>query len=317
MANILPIKVVMAALPPTVRWTPQQLAQAIVERLSLQTVQAFSLFTVGSTEPSSNVGPWFKQTGGTYELYVWSDTEGGYVPIQIPQESLGYFIGSSAPDQNIYNFWIETTVGGSPLALKIYYSGAWTDVYATTLGAYMTTAAFNAAIANYSTTAQMNAAIAAAIAAIPSGAIGESIFKATPTANQDVVFGGAGTMTGDVTLGTEVFDPDGVFASNEFTVPAGGEGFYQLNGSLGASVSAGAPTDVDMRAYFGINGAPGDSFDDSPISTSLAGRVLVGSSIVYLNVGDTVSLYYSFTLDAAGTVRITPAGTFLAGYRVR
>lgn len=110
----------------------------MVARMQLQTQQTFALFVTGSTEPSSNVGPWFKN--GT-ELYVWSDSVGGYVPITIDPASLGYFIGSTTPDENVYQFWIETTVGGSPLALKIFYSGSWVDVYAATLAGYLTTTA--------------------------------------------------------------------------------------------------------------------------------------------------------------------------------
>jgi hypothetical protein len=134
----LPITIQMGALPPTVNWTPQQLADAIVARMSLQTQQTFALFVTGSTEPSSNDGPWLKN--GT-EWWVWSDTAGAYVPITVPAESLGYYVGDTAPDPTTTFFWIETTAGGSPLALKIYYSGAWTDVYAATLASYLTIAA--------------------------------------------------------------------------------------------------------------------------------------------------------------------------------
>lgn len=141
----------MGALPAGVSWTPQQLADAIAERLYLVTSQSFALFVSGSTEPSSNVGPWLKDG---LSWWVWDNVSGSYQPQQISSESLGYIISSSAPDPDVYKVWIQTTVAGSPLAVKTYYSGAWVDVYA-------------AVLANYSTTAEMNAAIAAAIAGIP------------------------------------------------------------------------------------------------------------------------------------------------------
>lgn len=138
MSESLPVTIQMGPLPPNVAWTPQQLAAAMVARMRLVTAQTFALFVTGSTEPSSNVGPWLKNDS---EWWVWSDTAGAYVPITVPSESLGYYIGANAPDPTEINFWIETDIAGSPLALKIYYSGAWVDVYAATFAAYLTTAA--------------------------------------------------------------------------------------------------------------------------------------------------------------------------------
>jgi hypothetical protein len=138
MATSLPITIQAGALPPNVRWKPQQLYDAMVARMQLQTQQTYALFVSGSTEPSSNVGPWLRNGS---EWWVWSDVTADYVPITVPEESLGYYIGSTTPDPTTVFFWIETTAGGSPLALKIYYSGAWTDVYATTLASYLTIAA--------------------------------------------------------------------------------------------------------------------------------------------------------------------------------
>jgi len=140
----------MGSLPPVIAWTPQQLADAIAERLSLVTSQSFALFVTGSTEPSSNVGPWLKD-GNSW--WVWSDVDGGYVPQTINSSSLGYIISSTQPDHNLYQVWIQTEVSGSPIAIKTYFSGSWVDVYA-------------AKFANYSTTAEMNAAIAAAVSGI-------------------------------------------------------------------------------------------------------------------------------------------------------
>lgn len=167
MSTSLPISIVMGALPPQVRWTPQQLGDAIAQRLSLVTAGTYALFAAGTTEPASNVGPWFDGQSWFY----WSNVTGDYQPIVLAPESLGYTIGANPPNPLTYSVWVETTAGGSPLAVKIYYSGAWVDVYAATLASYSTVAAtaaaITAALASYSTTAAMNAAIAAAVAAIP------------------------------------------------------------------------------------------------------------------------------------------------------
>lgn len=160
MATDLPLTISMGPLPPNMAWTPQELADAIAARLTITTQQSLSLFASGSTEPTSNVGPWLKD-GITW--YVWDDGTGAYIPQVLPSASLRYIIGETEPDPADYNFWIQTTALLEPLAVKTYYNGAWTDVYASSLGGYMTTADFNTAIANYSTTAQMNTAISAAL----------------------------------------------------------------------------------------------------------------------------------------------------------
>lgn len=78
MANTLPISINMGALPPSVAWTPQQLFDAGVARMSLVTAVSFALFVSGATAPLSNVGPWFNTT--TNSWWVWSDSAGEYVP---------------------------------------------------------------------------------------------------------------------------------------------------------------------------------------------------------------------------------------------
>lgn len=160
MSTDLPLTLTMGPLPPNMAWTPQELADAIADRLTISTQQALSLFVSGSVEPTSNVGPWLKD-GITW--YVWDDNSGSYIPQVLPAASLRYIIGETAPDPADYDFWIQTTALLEPQAVKTYYNSTWTDVYASSLGSYMTVADFNTAIAAYSTTTAMNAAIAAAL----------------------------------------------------------------------------------------------------------------------------------------------------------
>lgn len=82
MANELPITIQMGALPPSVRWTPQQLFDAGVARMSLVTAQTFALFVSGSTAPLTNVGPWFNTT--TLTWWVWDNGTGAYIPEPVP-----------------------------------------------------------------------------------------------------------------------------------------------------------------------------------------------------------------------------------------
>lgn len=56
----------------------QQLADSIAARLIITPSQSFSTFAVGSVEPTSNVGPWFKNCE---EWFVFNDALARYIPI--------------------------------------------------------------------------------------------------------------------------------------------------------------------------------------------------------------------------------------------
>lgn len=310
MSTQLPLNISMGALPPNQAWTPQELADAIAARLAITTQATLALFVAGSTAPSSDSGPWWKDNATWYR---WDAGSGTYVPQTIEPASLGYSVGETAPDPALYTFWIQTSASLQPLALKTWYSGAWTDVYASDLAGYLTIAAFNTAIAAYSTTAQMNAAIAAAVAGVVVNA-GKNVFRAIPSANQDIVHGGAGSLTTDVNFGTEVFDPDGSFAANIFTAPA--DGYYSFQSTLQLSVSAGAPTDVDFSGEIVSSSGPTipmSGRDDTGTGQSFS----AGSGTLYLLTGNTVKVQAVSNADAACTVRVNSGGSFFSGCRIR
>lgn len=56
----------------------QELAQAFADRLIVTPGETFNGFAIGSIEPASNVGPWFKNCE---EFYVYDDETASYVPI--------------------------------------------------------------------------------------------------------------------------------------------------------------------------------------------------------------------------------------------
>jgi hypothetical protein len=244
-SNQLPVSLQFGSLLPNVRWTPQQLGDAIAARLSLVTSQSFALFVSGSTAPSSNVGPWLKNGR---EWYVWDVVSGSYIPQVLNQASLGYFIGNAAPDHNQYQIWISTTPAGQPLAVNTWYSGAWTDVYAAVIGDYMTTAAFNAAIANYYTQAQTNAAIATAVGGLTTTVYE---FRAYKSAATQIVSSGAGIT--QVVFDGISFNPDGAFAANVFTAPVAGKYFFKA--TIHISIASGTPTLIERNVYLRVGGS--------------------------------------------------------------
>lgn len=129
-SNILPISFVVAALEPGKKYTPQQLAEAIVERLQAVSGQAFALFVAGSTEPPYDVGPWAKNGN---EWQYFSTTEGRYVPFLVPQESLKFYVGQddgiNAPDPSKFLFWIVLDDDGMAIDIRTFHDGAWKGVY--------------------------------------------------------------------------------------------------------------------------------------------------------------------------------------------
>jgi hypothetical protein len=277
MADSLPVFIQMGALPPDVKWKPQQLADAMVARMRLVTAQTFALFVSGSTEPTSNVGPWLR--GGT-EWWVWSDTAGAYVPITVPSESLGYYIGSVAPDQNTTNFWIQTDDSGSPLALKIYYSGAWTDVYAAQFADYLTIAAAA------STYAPLASPTLTGTPTVPTAAPGTNTTQAASTAFVQAAVGGI------VVTPFAAYPAQGVASAQ--TVPADGTSTKVALASAPIN-PAPAPFDTAQNRY--VAPAAGyyrvdfscqfDNVDATPATMEIIAGLFKNGVLVGNGLGDT------------------------------
>jgi hypothetical protein len=105
--------VTMGALPEGFCGTPQELAQAIADRLIIQANPFNSSFATGSVAPTSNIGPWLKDCE---EWYVWDDATGQYIPMRFS--------------------WGTDLVGCAPQSVKMSLNTAvptgWTDIIAIT-----------------------------------------------------------------------------------------------------------------------------------------------------------------------------------------
>lgn len=264
MPNVLPITIQMGALPPNVRWTPQQLGDAIAGALTLVTRGTYLLPLGGSTEPTSGPNPWFKNDS---ELWVWSATAGEYIPLPLNSLSLEYFVGIAAPDATKYQFWIETSgvssPVGSPLALKTYYNGAWTDVYA-----------------NRPTLTAVNALIAAAVATLQPqidaletdvtdlqtdvtdlqtdvSALQDSLINypisVWLTADQTVPIQGAATFT-KLLFNNAVVDPDAAYDSGNSQFVAPKDGIYSVSCELQIDNDTGVSGGMEFALAIFKNG---------------------------------------------------------------
>jgi hypothetical protein len=104
--------VVAAPLPQDFEGTPQELFEALIKRMAIQSSSGTSFFVTGDVEPSTNQGPWLKEGK---KWYVFSETEGGYVPLDISDSTARLFVVSSeepeAPGPNDATIWLRTTAG--------------------------------------------------------------------------------------------------------------------------------------------------------------------------------------------------------------
>lgn len=301
MSNELPLNIEMGALPPNQQWTPQELADAIAARLRITTQQTLSLFVAGSTAPTSDSGPWWKDN---QTWWRWNSGTGTYVPQVLDQSSLQYWIGDTAPDPSVYQFWIQTDSALSPLSLRTYYSGSWVDVYAASIANYMTITAFNAAIAAYSTTTQMNVAIAAAIAAIPP--IKSYPVSVTLGAPQTVGVDGAATFT-KIDFDTETFDPDTCFdtTTNQYTAPVAG--YYRVCADIQVDNSTGVASLMELGITITKNGSTIIASSGTSVASPPGNRWYPDvDRLVQLAEGDTIEIRLS-AADGTNTGDVTIA----------
>lgn len=285
MSTTLPVTFRGSPLPLNQRYTPQQFFDAIVARLSLQSDTSFSIFTIGSTPPSTNVGPFLKD-GITW--YVWDPVSGSYVPEVIEFRSLRYVASVSAPSQALYTFWIKLNGSGKAVGIYYYSGGAWKDVYEdafATINTNLTT--------NYSTTAQMNTAIAAAVAGF-NASINQSPFRAYKTASAQIYTAGSGDEK--VVFDAVTFDPDGVFASSEFTAAV--TGYHEFKASAYVALDSGTPTAIDRQLKLRVNGAV-VTRKNVQVNDLTGGQTIDISDEILLNAGDVVDVVVNVTSTGA------------------
>jgi len=143
---------------------------------------------------------------------------------------------------------------------------------------------------------------------------GVNTFHAKPTSDQTFSLSSGGPINNDVALGTEVFDPDSVFASNVFTAPA--TGYYMLAASLTCYISSGSPGLVETHAYIELSSGVNIKLGaDSAFGSEQ--ETVTGSALVYLTAGQTAKLRITTTVDASCDQTVTALYTYLCGYRVR
>ncbi len=281
MPTQIPLTFRLAPLPTGFVGNPQQLATAIIARLTAVSANTLSFFASGSVAPTSNVGPWLKND---QTWYVWSDTLATYVPEVLEFQSLGYIFSQVAPDPLIYKIWLKLDGAGNPNGIFAYTNGSWQDFYTTQL-------------ANYPTIAQMNTAITDAV-----GNQSKYPFSATKFSNQTIT---AGAGNQDIVFPTTEFDPDSAYSgiSSQFTAPV--NGIYTFRIGTGVGLSSGSPTDISIILLLVINGASQVGFMTNESDSDTSGRTMLLERSIQLTAGQVVGAQMVITTTGASTWDIT------------
>lgn len=123
--NLKGFDISIAPLPRDYDYSPQDLANAIAERLIINFKDNTGTFIIGDDEPSSDQGPWLNTNFDPAQWYVFSPSAGRYVPAGVPQERLKYILSLNEPDKDIYDMWVWLSPLGKIRDIKHYNGSRW------------------------------------------------------------------------------------------------------------------------------------------------------------------------------------------------
>ncbi len=312
MPNPVTFDVSAGALPEGLDTDPQGLLEEFAARLIISPSVPWSSFTVGAAQPTSNLGPWFKDGK---ELWVWDDVLATYIPVVSPTvidsnggtqyPSLRYAVSSLAPSPTGFSFWIELNGAGKAIDIKHYSSGAWRSIFEDTITAIQMQ--FATIAADYSTTTQMNTAITTAVDAVrinypvSAGIVVPQTVNildlSTPT---KILFKTVGTIS-------PAFDPDLVYddANSRYIAPV--SGIYQVSAELQVDNNTGTAASMEMSLVVLKNGGIYTGSGASVASPPGARWYPQVSALVQLGVGDRVEIALALD-DTVRTGNVTVAG---------
>jgi hypothetical protein len=115
------VTITAAPLPTNFKGTPQQLIEALLDRLEI-TFDGSS-FVISDIQPVGNQGPWLKN--GT-QWWVWDDSTSTYIPLDLSASiSDQIYIGdisNGPPDPTVYQLWLQ--LNGTAVNGLFYYAGS-------------------------------------------------------------------------------------------------------------------------------------------------------------------------------------------------
>lgn len=295
MATPLPVTFRASPLPSSFRGTPQQLLDAMVARLALDTQETLTLFVTGSVAPTSDQGPWLKD-GITW--WVWDETSGSYIPEILDPKSLRYILSVTSPDPVAFDVWIVLDGYGKAQGIRTYSSGGWHDIYEDT-------------IANIPTNAEQAAAIQAAVDTLNSTITTETTFypAASFTAGSQTINTDGAPVK--LALFTSVeFNPNSAYdgPSAKYVCPV--NGYYAVTANVQVDNGTGDAPTMEIAIFISKNGSA------FPMNTCSGGTSVASppgarwypdvQGMFSANANDYVEVWLSAT-DTVGTGNVTVA----------
>lgn len=308
MPNPVTFDVSAGALPEGLDTDPQGLLEEFAARLIITPSVPWSSFTVGAAQPTSNLGPWFKDGK---ELWVWDDVLATYIPVVSPSvidtsggtqyPSLRYAVSALAPNPTGFSFWIELNGAGKAIDIKHYSSGAWKSIFEDTFAGIQTQ--FTNITTNYSTTTQMNTAISNAVDAVR---VNYPVSVSLPV-NQTVNVVSLATNT-KILFSSVDTDPDSVYDATNSRFVAPVNGIYLVSAELQVDNNTADPTGMTMLLTILKNSGNYHASGMAIASPPGARWFPQVNSLVELGVGDIVEIALSLD-DGTNTGNVTVAAS--------
>jgi hypothetical protein len=306
--NPVTFDVAAGALPEGLDTDPQGLLEEFAARLIISPSVPWSSFTVGAAQPTSNLGPWFKDGK---ELWVWDDVLATYIPVVSPTvidsnggsqyPSLRYAVSSLAPSPTGFSFWIELNGAGKAIDIKHYSSGAWKSIFEDTFAGIQTQ--FTNITTNYSTTTQMNTAITNAVDAVR---VNYPVSVSLPV-SQTVNISNLATNT-KILFSSVDIDPDTVYDATNSRFVAPVNGIYLVSAELQIDNNTGVAANMEMALTILKNSGNYHASGMAISSPPGARWYPQVNSLVELGVGDIVEIALSLE-DGTNTGNVTVAAS--------
>lgn len=227
--NQLPLNINMASLPVGFNGTPQEIGDAIAERMEITTQQLFALFSVGATAPTSDLGPWAKNGN---RWYYWDNETGDYIPFEITDEQRQSQTSVSEPTSDSIITWYQIDTDGHPVAIKhrvtIGGTVTWESAY------YLKTEVYTQAETDLAIVNQDRYAT-----------------RAKPNANQTVPID---TAYHKLLMNAEVLDPGGNYTEADSRYIAPVKGIYEATGALEFDNDGGVSGSMEIIVSVWSNG---------------------------------------------------------------
>ncbi len=255
MSNPVEFSVPVGTLPANFVGTLAEYTALLRDLITITPDEDWTSFQVGSTKPTSNLGPWLKTTATGGEWWVWSTTSSDYVPLTVSLPLI--------PNNSIN---ASVLVDGSVTVLKLG-----SDVGALFVG--------------------LGGRIDSIEAVVAAG-VGQ-MAVATKNATQSYSYFTEGSTETEVKISysVEAYDQNGRYDPTASRYTASVAGWYWVAASVRVDVSSeSAPTGILTSMIVKVSGV--QTLNSEEDTAEGGGRTYAVSGAVYLGVGESLEVFF-------------------------